>query len=260
MKNNKRPHVDLGLLAMPLFCSLLGAILILIFTNALGNQSPLPPEKVKEMFARLTQMRGAIAQSVATQNVISNRLDLAEYQAANADLAEQIAKKLAEIAKLTNQVSEAQILEGRLEEIRRRADLAAADTAEARKRIADLEERAKAVKSNPALGLIGGYQGSLVLLDCDRDGTIVYPSGRKLASNAPEREFDSVFTEIDNAGFVVLVARPGGFNTSYSRVRQLVDGHLETVNRLRAKAVGICAFPLEADAPITAFLPKGTSK
>ena len=260
MKNGKRPHVDLGLLTMPLFCSLLGAILILLFSNGSGNPPPLPGEKIRELLSRLTQARLAITQSLATQDVISNRFDLAEYRAANAKLDDQITEKLGAVARLTNQVSEAQIRQGRLEEISRRVEAAVADAAEARVRVADLEARSKAARTNLAIGLFGSYRGSLVLIECDRDGATIHPSGRKLASDAPEREFDPVFAEIDHAGFVALVARPGGFTNSYPRVRRIVGEHLQNINRGRATPVGICAFPLDATAPITAFLPKGVSQ
>jgi hypothetical protein len=259
MKNGKLPPVDLGLLAMPVFCSLLGAILILILSSASG-QTRLPREKMRELFTRLAQARLAINESSATQDVISNRIDLAEYRAANSRLDSQIAEKVGDVAKLTNQVSEAQIVQGRLEEIRRRAELAAADGAEARARVADLEARANAAKTNPVAGLMGSYRGLLVLLECDRDGTTVHPGGRRLASDAPEREFDSMLSEIDKAGFVVLVARPGGFIKSYPRTQRLVGEHIETANKSRASAIKICAFPLDAAAPLTAFLPKGVTE
>jgi hypothetical protein len=260
MKNGKHPHVDLGLLAMPLFCSLLGAILILIFTNASGNPSPLSREKIKELLARLSQTQQAISQSITTQNVISNRLDLAEYQAANAKLDEQIAEKLGQVAKLTNQVSQAQILQGRLEELRRQADTTASDVAEAKARLTDLEARVTAAATNAAIGLFGSYRGSLVMIECDGNGAIVHPGGRKLALDAPERELDPVFTDIARAGFVAIVARPGGFTKSYGRINRIVDERLQEMNKQRTTPIGICAFPLDAGAPITAFLPKGVSQ
>ena len=153
MKSNQPPQVDLGLLAMPLFCSLLGAILILMLGNLTATPLPLPREKIQELAARLTQARLALAQSVSTQTVISNRLDLAEYRAANATLEEELAKLRRQVSRLTNEVTEAQIRQGHLEELRRQAESGAADVAAARERLRDLEARSQAATTNAALGL-----------------------------------------------------------------------------------------------------------
>lgn len=260
MKSNQPPQVDLGLLAMPLFCSLLGAILILMLGNLTATPLPLPREKIQELAARLTQARLALAQSVSTQTVISNRLDLAEYRAANATLEEELAKLRRQVSRLTNEVTEAQIRQGHLEELRRQAESGAADVAAARERLRDLEARSQAATTNAALGLLGGYRGSLVLIECDAQGYTIHPGGRRLALSAPEREFDPVFTAVEQAGFVALVARPGGFAKTYDRAHKIVTERLESMNRGRQTAIGLCAFPLDADAPLTAFLPKGVTQ
>jgi len=260
MKHNKRPHVDIGLLAMPVFCCLLGAILILILTNGSGSRPPLEPEKIRELLSRITQARMAIAQSGVTRHIVLNRLDFAEYRNANKKLDEQIEEKRREAAALSNEVSQAQIVQGRLEEKQRQAQTTEADVASARARLEELEARTKAAKTNDALGLFGSYRGSLVLLECDRQGATIHPSGRRIAVDAPDREFDSVASEIDGAGFVALVARPDGFAKSYGHFRQLVMNRMDDLNRRRTAPVGFCAFPLTDDAPVSAFLPKGGSK
>ena len=260
MKNNKRPHVDIGLLAMPVFCCLLGAMLILMLNNGSGAPPPLALERIRELLACITQARFAIAQSGVVQSVVSNRIDFAEYRNANVKLDAKIEERRREAAKLSNQVSQAQVIQGRLEEKQRQAKTTEADVEAARSRIEDLEARAKASKTNDAIGLFGNYRGSLVLLECDRDGATVHPSGQRIAADAPERELDSVITEIERAGFVALVARPDGFEKSYGRFRQVIFNRVDDLNRRRKTPIGLCMFPLTDDASITAFLPKGVSK
>jgi hypothetical protein len=260
MKHNQRPRVDIGLMAMPVFCCLLAAILILILSSGSGHRPPLAPEKVRELLARITQARLVIAQSDLAQHAVSNRLDLAEYRHATKKLEAELEEKLLQAAKLSNQVSQAQIVQGRLEEKQRQAQTTQADVEAARSRIQELESRIKAATTNDAIGLFGTYRGSLVLVECDSQGAMIHPSGRRLTATAPERELDSVIDDIKRAGFVAIVARPDGFTKSYDRFHRLILDRLEDLNRLRSTPIGFCAFPLTDDASIAAFLPKGGLK
>jgi hypothetical protein len=257
MKQKQQHSADFGLTAMPLFCSLLGATLILVLCNMSAKTPPMSEDKIKDSLGKLARVRAAANQTVALQNTISNRLNLAEYQAANARLDTEIAEKLKEVKALTNTVSQAQLLQGRLAEVRRQTEIDTSNAAAAKTRIADLEARVNAATTNIAIWLFGGYHGSNVLIECDSDGATVYPEGRKLAVDAPEPDFEPVFTNIDRAGFVTIVARPGGLTTSYNHVRQMVDEHLQQANVGRANPIGICAFPLDTNASLAMFLQKG---
>lgn len=257
MKPSLHKTIDIGQVAVPVFTCLLGAVLIVVLAAPAPSSKPVPTDPTIILRARLAQARAALTVTTAAQKQVEARLELAEINDDRAGLDKEIAELLRAQAPLTNTVSQTDLLQTRLDEARRKAETSESESRAMRIRISELEQKLGNAKTNQFAALLGNYHGSAVILDCDATGASVTPGGRRLRYTDAAQELQPVFDEIERAGFVVVVARPGSFEKVFDRFKGLVFEHVDKVNARRDTPIGRSSFPLQTEIQLAAMLPKG---
>lgn len=257
MKSNSLPGADVGEIAVQVFACVLGAVLILfIASDTPGSRAPSLPE-LQTAADGLQLADTALNHATRLTDIIDARLKLRQLDAIASDLAKEMAPVTAQLAGITNRASEEAKRQLELDERKRQALAAEAELKRAQARLAQLRSEADSRATNQYAGILGGYRGRTVVLDCDGDGVTVSPGNLRVPFESLERGIHDLRPQIEQAGFVAIVARPGSFDRVYDAAFHYSGKVIDESNQRRKTPIGRGSFPLGAQTPISDVLPKG---
>lgn len=257
MRTTPLPGADVGEIAVQVFACVLGAVLI-IFIASDSPQSREPSLPVLQTAANGLQLADkSLHRAAQLTDVIDARLKLRDLDALARSLTNELAplrKRVTANADLASNAAKRQL---QLDETKRQALAAEAESKRAQARLAQLRSEADNRATNRYAGILGGYRGQTVVLDCDADGVTVLPGNVRLPVESLDRGVKDLRPQIEKAGFVAIVARPGSFDRVYDAAFFAAGQLIEEANRQRATPLGRGSFPLGAQTPIADVLPKG---
>lgn len=250
--------LDIGQVAVPVFVCLLGAVLFMSAQSGEpANQRQAALRTMDRLRAETQHAQQRIKATSSRQDELALHLSLAEARADQARIEQDLQQVRFTVGELTNQVSQTQIHQAHLDEIRRQRETAEAETGETQERLARLSAETSETGSNPYAGLFGAYRGTLVVLDCDREGATVFPNGQRIPLSNAAEGVAALVPAIEQAGFVAVIARPGSFGDAFDQFKKEAFQKVTELNRGRSKPIGRCSFPLDAATDLTGMLPKG---
>jgi hypothetical protein len=92
-------------------------------------------------------------------------------------------------------------------------------------------------------------------LECDAKGVTVYPGRRRIANDDLDGQTEWLNSEIKRTGAVALVARPSGFEESYSKFYALLT-KLAGLEEAKGNTIVLSFWPIEANESIEKYMPK----
>src|SRR6185503_8798963 len=256
---NPRAHktvLNLDILALSLLCCLLGSVvgvLVLSGEEVRGDETRLAEEK------RRTEARLRLEEQNRIYNELHQQTGRFQIQVHEVEQARE-----AVVAKLNYAALEREnrALKSRGVEIQQKVDLATklasvkAESARLEQELKEKEKTANASLSPEARRMLGEYKGRYVLLECIEDYAILFPGKERIAMEPAREQVEKLMNQITKAGFVVFVVRPAGwFNNSYDKLRKVVYGELDKLEKQGEGTVGRSTFPLDAAEPIVNYLP-----
>lgn len=277
MRRVRQPRMftDIGFVGLPILCCLLAGVIFLsadVMRRARegqdeGANSPKLDQHVGRLAAQVavveTNLHDSCKRLDAVELAAKEKQEveaaLAQYQQAIQRLQKQIEEWIRVKLELEKRVDQDKLRQAEiqrlLEEIER-----------LNKQIADTQKRIEALKSkvgDDSRPWMGGYTERYVLVECTAKGATVYPPGsdakrRQVGAEPTAAESKWLLNQVEQAGFVVLLARPGSFGETFDNLRKLVRDHIKSFNsKGGAKKIGRFDLPAEENEPIEKYLWKG---
>jgi peptidoglycan hydrolase CwlO-like protein len=104
-------------------------------------------------------------------------------------------------------------------------------------------------------GLGGSYTGPYVLLECDGQGAVVHPDGRRIPPQPSQADLDWLSAQVKAVGAVALLSHPSGFDESFGKFYEILTT-LAREQKDRGQTIVLILWPIEQDEKIEKYLRK----
>jgi len=221
----RHPMFSLDVLALALLTCLLASVVGLLVISEDGKTL----DWSRQLREKTQQIVDGASGTQSAQEHIARRVEILRI-----DRDQRIAQSEAEELR-RNIDARVKIAETTAETIRHREELARLDQ----------DQAARPGRRQ----IVGNYRGPYILIECLKGYALVYPGKTRLAKKPDDKVVNELIARIDQAQFVVFVVRPQGwYGDSFDSLQPMIYSRID-------EKTGRSAFPLEAGASITPYLP-----